>query len=91
MANYHNTDWNSPEGRLRMVEGGKRKHTTAGSHIADLAALKKTICLCDTCSSRFNPTSVDYIQAKRPPLSQGAVGECDGCKETLLCKIFMPV
>jgi hypothetical protein len=91
MVHYHSNDWDSPEGRLKMVQGGARRHTTTGSHIADLAALGKCICLCGNCISKFNPASVNYHRLSRPPLNQGAVGECDGCKEFTMCKIHMPV
>ena len=59
-----------------MEADGRRRGTTAGSYIADLAALKKVILLCSLCTHKFNPGRVGYRREKEFPVAQG---KCDGC------------
>ena len=58
-----------------LVEG-KKKGRVAGGWIADIAAMKKVILLCSTCTHKFNPGRVHYRKEKEFPVCQGV---CDGC------------
>lgn len=57
---------------------GRTARTLAGSHIADLVSLKKTILLCSACSPKFNSARNGYVTNRTMPL---CVAKCDGCKE----------
>ena len=54
----------------------KPARRVAGGWIADLAALKKVILLCPSCTHKFNPGRVNYRREKEFPVAQG---KCDGC------------
>ena len=62
---------------------------TAGSWVTDLAELGKAICLCHNCEPKFNAHYYNYTKQSRPPLGQGVEGDCDGCKQHTLCKLYM--
>ena len=55
---------------------GKPKTRVAGGWIADIAAMKKVILLCASCTHKFNPGRVNYRREKEFPVCQG---QCDGC------------
>jgi len=63
--------------------------TLAGSWVTDMAELGKAICLCPNCAPKFNAKNYHYILQSRPPLGNGVEGECDGCNQTALCKLYM--
>ena len=56
--------------------GGKKRGRPAGGWIADIAAQKKVILLCPSCTHKFNPARVNYRREKEFPYAQG---KCDGC------------
>jgi hypothetical protein len=56
----------------------KGRMQTAGSHVLDLADLKKAIALCETCLSKFNHIQHGYVQKRNLPL---CAGRCDGCDD----------
>ena len=67
----------TPKQLLAAGEADPKPATlTAGSWIADLAALKKVILLCSACTHKFNPGRVMYRREKEFPICQG---KCDGC------------
>ena len=55
---------------------GKPAKRVAGGWIADIAALKKVVLLCSSCTHKFNPGRVGYCREKEVPWCQG---KCDGC------------
>ena len=59
-----------------QVTGGKKKGRVAGGWIADLAASKRVITLCQPCTPKFNPGRVGYRKEKEFPTCQAM---CDGC------------
>ena len=38
---------------------------------------------------KFNAKAHNYIRASRPPLSGGALGNCDACKNFELCNVYI--
>ena len=56
--------------------GGKKKGRAAGGWVADLAAQKKVITLCQPCTPKFNPARVGYRKEQEFPVCQE---KCDGC------------
>jgi len=68
---------------------GRHRMITAGTRVTDKAELGKAICLCWRCQPKFDAPKYNYLKLSRPPLNQGAVGVCDGCKQTEMCKIYM--
>ena len=54
---------------------GRTSGRAAGGWMSDLAALKQTILLCDSCVHRFDPKPVHYYREGRFQ----AIGGCDGC------------
>lgn len=59
-----------------QVTGGKKKGRVAGGWIADLAASKRVITLCQPCTPKFNPGRVGYRKEKEFPVCTAV---CDGC------------
>lgn len=49
--------------------GPRRK--TAGSHIADLVALKKAVLLSPDAARKFNAERVDYVRHPTAPIARG--------------------
>ena len=62
---------------LKNAESTGRKRGLVGSHILDLADLKKVIVLCEFCRRGFNLRQNHYQQHKTIPFVQG---QCDACK-----------
>lgn len=63
---------------LKSLESkGRKAGKPKGSHIVDLADLKKAILLCDACVKGFNPKKHNYFDY-RP--NQYARGKCDVCR-----------
>ena len=62
---------------------------TAGTWVTDLAELGKAICLCPDCEPKFDAKNYHYRKQTRPPFETGVEGECDGCKQTALCKLYL--
>lgn len=56
---------------------GRKAGKPKGSHVVDLADLKKAILLCDACLKGFSPKRHNYF-AYRP--NQYARGNCDVCR-----------
>ena len=69
-------DWTPKTFLLSQVTGGKKKGRVAGGWIADLAASKRVITLCQSCTHKFNPGRVGYRKEKEFPTCQAV---CDGC------------
>ena len=68
--------WTQKDIRDSLEVKGKPKGRVAGGYIADLAALKKVILLCTSCTHKFNPGRVGFVREKEFPVCQGT---CDGC------------
>lgn len=68
--------WTPKTFLLSQVTGGKKKGRVAGGWIADLAASKRVITLCQPCTPKFNPGRVGYRKEKEFPTCQAV---CDGC------------
>lgn len=65
----------------------KQSCITPGSHIHDLAALRKCIMLCSFCEHKFNAKRARY---RRKHFLSGLIGECDGCGEKgIHCAAFV--
>ncbi len=62
----------------RVEAQGRKRGKPVGSHVIDLADLKKAIVLCVGCVSGFNPKRHHYVQHKTIPYVQG---QCDACRE----------
>lgn len=78
MAAVHTKPWTDQRMVLEAEHQGRNARVTAGSHIADLVALKKTILLCHKCSPKFGSAKSGYVTSKNIPF---AGARCDGCKE----------
>lgn len=63
---------------LQYEDRGRAERTLAGSHIADLAHLMKTILLCDNCVGKFDAKRNGYVTDRTMPL---CAARCDGCRE----------
>lgn len=68
--------WTPAQKLAALERGGKKRNRPAGGWIADLAAQKKVITLCATCTPKFNPSRVGYRKEKEFPVCQA---KCDGC------------
>lgn len=63
---------------LKSVEAvGRKIGKPVGSYVIDLADLKKSIALCGSCVSGFDPKAHGYVQHHSIPLFRG---ECDACR-----------
>ena len=70
--------WSEKALRQSREDPGRKSGSVAGSYIADLCALGKSVILCDFCSPSFNPRRAGYEQWRRDLLVRG---RCDDCKE----------
>ncbi len=62
----------------------------AGSWIMDLAALSKAITLCFGCQRKFDHKRCGYHPTALLPTSPYVIGDCDGCRESLVrCTLFV--
>jgi len=61
----------------RKEFAGRKKGKPVGTHVTDLAELKKSIALCRGCRSGFSKKKYDYMQSRVIPVVRGA---CDACK-----------
>lgn len=68
--------WTKEDIQASLEVKGKKKGRVAGGWIHDLAALKKVILLCTSCTHKFNPGRVGFVKEKEFPVCQGT---CDGC------------
>ncbi|MGE0372995.1 MAG: hypothetical protein AB7Q01_14090 [Gammaproteobacteria bacterium] len=85
-------DWSTTGNRLRAAFArGKPPTLTAGSWLADLAALRKCITLCRLCRNRWNAKTNGYEQREAVPGHAELIGECDGCKaRATMCATYFP-
>lgn len=85
-------DWKTPANRLRAAfSRGKPQTLTAGSWLADLAALGKCITLCRHCRTRWNAKANRYEQRETVPGFAELIGECDGCRaRAAMCATYFP-
>jgi len=56
---------------------GRKIGKPIGSYVIDLADLKKSIALCGSCVSGFDPKAHEYVQHHSIPRFRG---ECDACR-----------
>lgn len=68
--------WTTQQKLKALEAGGKKRNRPAGGWIADIAAQKKCITLCPSCTPKFNPARVNYRKEKEFPTCQAT---CDGC------------
>jgi len=59
--------------------GGRKKATTGGSLVSDLAALQKTLVLCGSCQHKFDYRRRHYYSVWRYEHTS-VIGACDVCK-----------
>ena len=64
----------------------KKPKVTAGTHVTDMAELRKCLVLCMTCEGRFGARKYGYQRARDIPICRG---ECDGCGEYFGCATFL--
>ena len=69
-------DWKPKDVVKGMEHPGKSVKRVAGGWIHDLCASRKVICLCTSCTHKFNPGRLGYIREKDFPVVQA---KCDGC------------
>ncbi len=68
----------SKQEKLQAVEAiGRHKGKPVGSYVVDLADLKKSIFLCSSCVSGFDPKAHRYEQHRSIPRARG---ECHACR-----------
>lgn len=77
-AALHLKPWTEQRIARESEDPGRSARTLAGSHIADLAALKKAIILCDGCARKQGAAPNGYVTNSRIPFCGG---KCDGCRE----------
>lgn len=70
---------------------GRVAGKTAGTWLDDLASLRKAVCLCDACQPRFNASSYGYRRIQAVPGYNHVKGQCDGCRDTTDCNVFLPL
>jgi hypothetical protein len=78
MPALHLVPWDEERLAKASEHTGRKAGITAGSYIADLAALKKSIVLCQSCAPKFHAPKYGYTTKHGLPLVSGA---CDGCKD----------
>lgn len=78
MAYLHLLPWTDQRRLADQEFKGRAARTLAGSHVADLVHLRKSVILCSNCQPKFNAKANGYISPKNVPLC-GA--RCDGCKD----------
>lgn len=74
----HLKPWTDQRRTLALESTGRKPGQTAGTHVSDLAALKKTILLCSSCRPKFDDKAYGYVTSARLPMCGG---KCDGCKD----------
>jgi len=63
---------------MRNAEAqGRKRGKPVGSHVIDLADLKKAIVLCPMCVRGFDVKKHHYVQHRTIPYVQG---QCDACR-----------
>jgi hypothetical protein len=77
-AALHLNPWTEQRLALESESKGRPVGTLAGSHIADLVALKKTVILCDGCVRKWGSARNGYVTQSRIPFCSA---NCDGCCE----------
>lgn len=77
-AALHLNPWTDQRLVLDDESTGKKSGQTAGTYIADLVSLKKTVMLCDNCAPKFDAKRNGYATSPNIP---HCIGKCDGCKE----------
>ena len=87
MAYLNLLNMKDPKVRLKAAEwkGGPGKGRLAGGWIADMAALKKAVLLCDFCVRRWAPRNYGYRRRNLWPGQSFAFARCDGCGRTQQC------
>lgn len=79
MPYLHLVPWTEERVTQASEHQGRKAGTTAGSFIDDLAELKKSIVLCQSCAPKFRNARVRGYTIKHGlPLVSG---RCDGCKD----------
>lgn len=78
MANLNLIEWTDERLVLDDESAGKKFGQMAGSYIADLVSLRKTIILCPSCLPKFSAAKNGYVTQSRMPL---CMGKCDGCRD----------
>jgi len=68
--------WTTQQQIDALEAGGKKRNRPAGGWVSDIAAQKKVITLCQSCTHKFNPARVQYRKEKEFPVCQA---KCDGC------------
>ena len=80
-----------PAFRTRLSEWlGRPSGQLAGTFVCEMADLRKMLYLCDSCSRRFRDRKFGYRRAARPPLNQGCITSCDGCRVMGDCHFHIP-
>jgi hypothetical protein len=75
---------------MRRRARPRHRTTTHGSHVLDLVALEKAICLCSSCSGKFHAWRHGYVKASRPPFQGGVIAICDACEAYMeRCTMFL--
>jgi hypothetical protein len=78
--------------KLRYARStGRRPGSVAGSHIADMVSLGRSITLCsDGCKHKFDAERHGYHEARRFPFHGGVISNCDGCRAKMApCAMFV--
>lgn len=78
MPALHLKPWTDQRRVLDSEDRGRPARTLAGSHIADLVHLRKTVILCDLCRPKFDNRAVGYVTNPKIPMCSA---RCDGCKD----------
>lgn len=80
-AVIHSEEHHWGVGGRRLMAGlapGRRQGQLPGSHVLDLADLKKALMLCNSCLPKFNSASYGYVSKSNIPFVKG---RCDGCSK----------
>lgn len=81
----------TPRLRLKLAEFlGRRQGQLAGTFVMEMAGLRKVLYLCDSCHTKFSERSAGYRRASRPPLNQGVITNCDGCRAWGDAWVYLP-
>lgn len=79
--------WTKPQRfRQTVLYKGKPAKRTSGSHVTDMAELRKCIVLCMTCEPKLNKRKYGYERARDIPICRG---KCDGCGQYYGCATFL--
>ena len=90
MANIIKARWTTKEILKSNMHPGKPKGRVTGGWIDDLAALRKSICLCDMCKRKFNRRTYRYDGPVEVAGYKYVNSICDGCKNFTQCTLFQP-